>query len=979
MAEALSKFINDLRSSPAFKDTLIHHEVFEDKPAFEKDLNKEIAEPIKKYLKNTGIEKLYSHQYDALESIFKGSHTAVLTPTGSGKSLIYNTAVLNDALKDKKAKALYIFPMKALEQDQLKNLNEFITDIGWGNEINAAIYDGDTKTSDRTKIIRNIPNIVITTPDMLHLGIIPHHAKWEELFRNLKYIVIDELHTYKGVFGTHFLHILRRLKRVFRHYGANPQFICSSATVSNPDEFLTRLTGEEFKIVIEDGAPKAQRNFLFINPVSSSYSAASQLFLRSVRSGYKTIVFSKARKITELIYTWVIEKAPYLTDRVSSYRAGYTPAERREIEAKLFGDEMDGVISTSALEMGIDIGGLDVCILVGYPGTITSAWQRGGRVGRSGQESAIFMIAMQDALDQYFMNNPGDFFGRKYEEVIVDETNRPIQKPHIVCAANEIPLKKKDVSYPFETTSISIRELEFERGLFKSATEDLWYAAQQRPQRNVQIRSIGEGYSIFMRGGKKPIGEVGGSRVFSECHKGAVYLHRGKQYVVEELDLENKNVIVGQSRENYYTHAMSEKETEILSRDRMKPVRNFIVKEGRLKVTEEIVGYQKKEIYGQTILDTHELTLPPQMFETVGIWIEIEWAFQDYIKARDINYMGAIHAIEHALIALFPLFIMCDRDDVGGICYPVHHQVGKSAIFIYDGYPGGIGLAQRCYEKIEEHLEATLKLLEDCDCEFGCPSCIHSPKCGAGNKPLHKEGAVMLLELLLAKRTIDMKEEKNTEDGLKKGLRNMEDFLKNLPPEVKEEKKSVVYFDLETQRSAAEVGGWGNNHLMRVSVGVAFDSKEDRFIEYFEKDMDALIDKLKRADLVVGFNVKRFDYGVLKGYTDFDFSKLNTFDILENVHKHLGFRLSLDHLAKNTLQSEKSADGLQALRWFKEGKLKQIAEYCLKDVEITRDLFLFGEKNKHVIFERKGGGKVQLPVDWNSAELISKKKEPTKV
>lgn len=975
MTENITDFIQGLSRSPFFKDTVVHHELFLKKDPSEKEINGRLDPSLRKYLASCGIERFYSHQHDAVEHILDGWHTAVMTPTGSGKSLIYNAAVLDTILSQKEAKALYIFPIKALEQDQLKGLREFIAGIGKDGGITAAIYDGDTKTSERSKIAANIPNVIITTPDMLHLGIIPTHAKWEKLFANLRYIVIDELHTYKGVFGTHFLQILKRLRRVCAHYGSDPRFICCSATVNNPDEFLKALTGEEFRIVTEDGAPKARRNFVFVNPVASPYTAASQLFLRSVEAGYKTIVFTKARKITELIYSWVTEKRPHLKERVSSYRAGYLPGERREIEEKLFNDQMDGVISTSALEMGIDIGGLDVCILVGYPGTIARTWQRGGRVGRSGNESAIFLVAQQDALDQYFINNPADFFRRGYEDVIVDETNRPIQKSHLICAASELPLKKNDPHYPFEKFAVTIRELEAERRLFKSAVEDLWYPAFPRPQRNVSIRSIGEGFAIFERDGKKPIGEVGGSRVFTECHKGAIYLHRGRQFYVEKLDLENKNVVVSPAAESYYTQALSEKETEILSQDRMKPVCNFLVKEGRLKVTEKVTGYHKKELYGQAILDTHDLDLPPQIFETKGIWIEIEWMFQDYIKRQKLNYMGAIHAIEHAAISLFPLFIMCDRDDVGGICYPVHSQVGKSAIFIYDGYPGGIGLSQRCYEKIEQHLNATLTLIQHCKCQAGCPSCIHSPKCGAANKPLDKDGAVLLLELLLGRKKISPAEVAEIDDGLEAGLKNMDKFLAALPLQVKEEKKRIVYFDLETQRSAAEVGGWSNTHLMRVSVGVAYDSREDRFIEFYENQMDDLVALLKSADLVVGFNNKRFDYGVLKGYTDFDFTKLNTFDILEDVFKKVGFRLSLDHLAKNTLNSQKSADGLQALSWFKQGRLDLIAQYCTKDVEITRDIFLYGVEKKHLIFERKGGGKVQLPVDWDIEALLAKKKD----
>ena len=786
-------------------------------------------------------------------------------------------------------------------------------------------------------------------------------------------MIIDELHTYKGVFGSHIVQILRRFRRICRHYGSDPRFIVLSATISNPGEFAEMLAGIPFTVIDENGAPRAGRHMLFINPTDSPYTLSTQIFKEALDKGCKTIAFTQARKITELIYTWLVRERPQLERRVSSYRAGFLPEERRAIEEKLITGKMDGVVSTSALELGIDIGGLDVCILVGYPGTVITTWQRGGRVGRGNDESLVALVAQPDALDQYFMKHPKRFFESRFEKAIVDPSNKKIVKGHLACAAAELPLlSENDLFDVSGELAPVVTELSQERMLLQSASGHEWYAAQKRPHRNVDIRSTGETFTIIQEQTKKVVGKISGSRTYSECHAGAVYLHRGEHYLVTGLDLKRKNAYVKQVKTSYFTRTKSEKDTEILSRQRSRPAGNFIVRQGRLRVTQRIIGFEKRRISGQDLLSTHPLDLPPMVFETIGIWIEIEDFIREAVVRRGYRFMGGIHAAEHAMIALFPLFALCDRDDVGGISIPFHPQLNKAAVFVYDGYPEGVGLAERAFDVIEDLLEAALSVVETCTCDDGCPSCIHSPKCGSGNKPLDKRATILILQALLGKVSPqELGQAVPDEDGVFESMP-----ADALPVEARTETgPRIVYFDLETQKLAQDVGGWSNQHLMRLSVGVVYDSITGEFRHFKEDRAEDLIDTLFNADMVVGFNVKRFDYKVLSAYTTKDLDKIPTFDILDDIHKRLGFRLSLDHLAGHTLDAAKTADGLKAVEWFREGKWEPLIEYCTKDVDITRRLFEFGCENAYLLYQAKKGPVVRLPVDWDVQEILKRIKE----
>ncbi len=958
----ISQLIEEIRTDKEFADCIAYQHFlsasearFGSPPSFLPDISR--------LLYRLGLEKLYIHQVEALEHLRQGEHVLIATPTASGKSLVYNIAVIEEILSNPDAKALYLFPLKALEQDQFKVLRQWLGAVEGEGGMTAGIYDGDTSPSVRKKMRMHPPQILFSNPDMLHRSILAHHQSWEPFLKNLTFVVLDEIHTYRGIFGSHLNQVLRRLKRLCAFYGSRPQFILSSATVSNPGIFGSNLIGESLHVVQSSGSPRAGQHFLFMNPVTSANFLSARLFLTCMRHEFRTIAFTQSRHVTELIHVWVSRLAPALRQKVSSYRAGFLPQERREIERRLAAGRLLGVVSTSALEMGIDIGYLDICLLVGYPGTMINAWQRGGRVGRSGRESLVVLLAKPDALDQYFMKNPDDFFSRSFEAAILDPDNPFVTRAHLPCAAAESPLTTEDKTFWPNGLTDHLEALEKEGRLNRTAEgEPAWYCSRRNPQLHVDIRSAGPSYTIFEKATGQAVGTVDGIRAIKECHPGAVYLHRAKQYVVDRLLIDKKDIVVHETDLKYFTRVQSEKETEIIEVIRSMPKGQFVIREGRLKVTEQVTGYEKRAIPGQELMGTFPLDLPSQTFETMGFWIEIDDAFRQFVERKGLNFMGGIHAIEHAAIGIFPLFALCDRNDIGGICYPHHPQVGKGAIFIYDGHAGGVGLAKRGYEVITELLEKTLDLVKTCGCEEGCPSCIHSPKCGSGNKPLDKEAAVRLLECLLGHIPISEITSQVEEDAAL-------EIAPRLSPEQRGPR--IMSLDLETQKTAKDVGGWNRAYLMRVSVVVVYDSLDKQYHVFSESDIDSLFDFLELADLIVGFNIKGFDYKVLSAYTAKDMNIFRTFDMLEDVHHKLGFRLSLDHLAQETLERGKTADGLQAVEWFRQGEMEKLTDYCKQDVAVTRDLFLFGQENGYIIYRgKRENRRLKLQVDWDLKKLV---------
>jgi DEAD/DEAH box helicase domain-containing protein len=1117
----IDRFIQRL-SNRRLKDFEIAHraELPARPPTFGR-LSVELPRPLRDALASLGIQALYSHQAEALENIRSGRHTVVSTPTSSGKSLIYNLAVAEALLHDPDCRALYLFPIKALARDQLESLQQFFEAFpcsqegGPGRRFTSCIYDGDTTPYERARIRQQHPHVLLTNPDMLHYALLAFHAKWEQFFKKLSFVIIDEMHTYRGIFGSHVARIFRRLRRICRYYGGDPRFILLSATIGNPGELAGRLTGvpeEEIEAVSgTSGAPQAKRHFIFLRPAQDSvgYSASTAAFLivQAARAGLKTIAFTQSRKLTELVHMSVIQMENSLRNKVSSYRAGFLPEERRSIEQRLASGSLSAVISTSALELGIDIGGLDLCILVGYPGTVMTTWQRGGRVGRAGRESAIVLIPDRDALDQYIVNHPLPFLESSYENAVIDPFNSEILKAHLPCAAAELPICPSDDDFCEQRFSKALDELTSCGRLVQTYEGDKWICASFQPHRQLDIRSVGASYTITRteKGRTVALGKNEGIRALKECHAGAIYLHRGETYEVQSLDLVNKVIRATPANVPYFTRALSSKETEILECLASKSAGNFIVRMGRLRVTENITAYETRKLFTHILLSKNQLDLPPQTFETVGFWIEIENELAVKINKADLDFMGGIHAVEHALISMFPLFAVCDRNDIGGISIPLHPQIEKGAIFIYDGYPGGIGLAARGYDIIMPLVERTKELIASCDCLDGCPACIHSPKCGSGNKPLDKTAALELLKVLSGERSLKeeisraipkileaeapqsreaaaYRETKKTvrrrpavpvderpigpigpvgldgpigplgpiRPGVAKpapdtgktvsqakpqspgeagpqsprdaahtdtrqnirrgppaliderpigpiGLKGPIGPLGSIRPGVAEAvldagKKTapqgpetsalpfrIGFFDLETQKLANEVGGWQNSHLMLVSVAVLYEAPADTFKVYREHEIDLLIEDLKALDLVVGFNISRFDYEVLRGYSSFDLQMLPTFDILGDISSKIGFRLSLNHLAQSTLGKPKAGDGLQAVRWFHQGEWDNLIKYCTEDVVITRDLFYHGLEKGYLVYSDKKGIMLRIPTPWKIDDLVNREPRPRRL
>ena len=953
-----------------YADTVVYRRFEPGTPARFGELSPPLDQRLQAALRNLRINGLFSHQAEALECVRGGDNLIVATPTASGKTLIYNLPVFESCLADPECRALYIYPLKALEQDQKRKIDELSLATGIDSPVTSAVYDGDTSSYRRAKIRQEPPNIILTNPDMLHLSILASHDTWVDFLRNLRYVVVDELHSYRGIFGAHFSAVIARLKRVAAHYGACPQFITSSATIANPGEFAEKLFDEPFRVVDKSGAPAAGRHYLFINPGDiSPATMASRLLPGFINMGLKTIAFTKSRRNTELIYNWISHGDRELAARISSYRSGYLPEERREIERRLADDSLDAVISTSALELGIDIGGLDACILVGYPGTVSSTLQRGGRVGRAERDSIVALIAQADALDQYFMRHPEDFFSRGPESAILDPENEYVQALHLICAAAEIPIRHGEKFIDSARKAKVLEELRSSGRLLEDMKREKLFSSRAKPHREVSLREAGESFSIIDTSGVKAavIGSIGGSRALAECHQGAIYLHRSRQYLVTRLDLEKHKIYVEPNRDPYYTQVQASKDTEILEVLNSRPAGNFIIKYGRLKVTEQITGFQRRRISSQELLGTEELEMPPQVWETAGYWIEVPRAIEAAVIAGELHFMGGIHATEHSSIGVFPLFMLCDRNDIGGICFTTHPQVGGPAIFIYDGYPGGVGIARAGYDRIEEILSATYQLVSECPCEDGCPSCIHSPKCGSGNKPLDKAACILTLKYLLGRKTLPAIEPEKVEDSVDVKKKETGRTLTGIYPADKE----IIVFDLETQKSADEVGGWSNKNLMRLSVAVAQNLVTGEVLTFTEASVAGLIELLHRADLVIGFNQIDFDYAVLSAYHPFEASRVHSFDILKDITGRIGHRLSLDSLAGTNLGQSKSADGLAAIRWFRDGQIEKIIDYCAKDVHITAELFEYGLTNQYLSFEHKKNGLLRINLDWDIGKMLA--------
>lgn len=974
----------------ALGSLVAHHRRIEASPARYAEPAAPLPAAIRNTLRSRGIERLYTHQAKALDRARTGANVLAVTPTASGKTLVFALPVLEDLLAGGGARALFVYPTKALAQDQLASLRDLATAISPLRPPRFEIYDGDTPQHARRKIRSDPPEVLITNPDMLHLGILAHHEDWEPFLSGLRWIVLDELHVYRGLFGAHVHHVLARLRRLARRAGGRPRFVAASATVGNPADFARRLTGEPFEVVGESGAPTAARDVVFLNPVTvSPYTAAVRVVAETAGRGLRTIAFTKSRRVTELLHTWLGRQDPGLARRVAPYRAGYLPEERRAIEARLFAGDLRAVVTTSALELGIDVGGLDVCVLVGYPGSRMSSWQRIGRVGRGGRDALVVLIAMPDALDQYVVAHPDRFFDGEFEPAVLDPWNRSVASGHLVCAAAEDPLTSPELDAWGEPAPALARDLAREGRLVRDEAGRRWFSFRRRPHRDVHPRSGERPYAILDDRTGRTLGTVDATRVHRECHPEAVYLHGGRTYRILELDDVRRRVVARDERVDYYTAVLGEKETEILERLATRRVRGFDVGLGRLKVTVHVRGFQKKRLFGGETIAEYSLEAPPRVFETVGLWIELPATWPATFAAAGRHFMGGIHAAEHALIGLFPLLAISDRGDVGGISYTRHPQLDGPAVFLYDGVAGGAGLAERGYQDLDSMLTATLEHVEGCACEDGCPACIQSPTCGNGNKPLDKEACIRALSALLGRESVVPVEAApdaaaapvapvpavNRRHGITRRLDVVPARPAPVPaPGAAPEAARTVVFDLETRRGADEVGGWGHVERMGLALAVVYDVAADRYATYLEEDVERLLLDLVMADRVVGFNVNRFDLRVLSAYTRWDLGRIRTLDMLDEIHGVLGFRLSLDHLARENLGTSKSADGLQSLRWWREGRVEEVEAYCRKDVEVTWRLYELGRDRGWLVYRDREDRRVRLPTSWfeDNADLAGR-------
>jgi len=690
-----------------------------------------LGEFLESLLKRVGIEKLYSHQATALEKARSGENLVVVSGTASGKTLCYNLPVLEALNADPNATALYLYPTKALAQDQQRKIRDLWPDLCFGT------YDGDTPPTDRRKL-KDRGRLLLTNPDMLSGSVLPHHDSFNRFFSNLKYVVIDEVHAYKGAFGSHVSIVLARLKRVAEKYGAKPQFIMTSATIRNPKELAEGLIKEPVSVVDNDGAPKGQKTFVLWNPPFdeskgvrlSANAEANRLFVSLIKKRVRTIAFVRARVTAELLYRYAVDElASYgLADKVRPYRGGYLPEDRRQIEQALFSGELLGVTSTNALELGIDIGGLDACIIVGYPGSVSSVWQQAGRAGRGRDESLVFLIANADPIDQFIVQHPDYFFAQSPERAVIDPDNPYILLGQLRAMAYELPLKKDEVAQLSENAP-AVTELLAEGGQLVPRGNRFFWMAKGYPANDINLRNISENtYSIVekLKDGNQAIGSIDELSAFTQLHPEAVYLHNGDTYLVRELDLEGKIAYIERADTDYFTQAVTERRVLIQEQRLGRPFNTATFGFGDLDVTFITYMFRKIKFYTRDSFGFGSIGLPPSILETCGLWLEISPKEVSLVLKYGRDPREGLLGIGNVLASLMPLYILSDPGDVGSAVDS--SNTGKPALFLFDRYRGGIGITEKAYEIMEEMLPNALDVIKECSCERGCPSCVGAPR-----------------------------------------------------------------------------------------------------------------------------------------------------------------------------------------------------------------------------------------------------------
>ena len=733
---------------PPDGEQLVHRAVMPGRSVREAPLPGDLEPDLAARLRSAGVERLYSHQAE-MWSAAKAGGAMVVTGTASGKSLAFNLPVLDAVARDRRARTLYLYPTKALVQDQARSLLA----LGAPNA-RVAIYDGDTPDRERRQV-REWANLVLTNPDMLHVGILPGHGVWAETFAQLRYVVVDEAHAYRGVFGSHVANVLARLRRLAARYGAAPRFLLASATIANPGQAGATLAGGPVRVIDDDGSPAADREVVVWNPPlldadlgvrASTLGEAATLLVGMVARAQRTIVFAKSRRACELVYRYAREglrlNAPQLAGRISPYRAGYTPEQRRDIERRLAGGDLLGVVATSALELGVDIGLLDCAITVGFPGGMASLRQQWGRAGRRGLGLGM-LVAGDDQLDQYFARHADQLLERSPEAAVSNPGNPVVLAAHLRCAAAEQPLTVDDERH-FGPGSLELAESLPE---LVRTPAGLAYRGTDHPAARVGLRSASpDAVAVIEALTGTLLGLVDSARADSTVHEGAIYLHLGEQYAVSALDHVTRVALVEPFTGDYYTQPKKLSSTRILEAELERQVAGAALRFGRIEVCEQVIGYQRKRLSDHQPIDVVALDMPERRFVTEAVW----YVPEQVPEPREL--LGSLHAAEHAMIGLLPLLATADRGDIGGLSIDLHPQTLAPTVFVYDGHPGGAGIVRRGYELFESWVARTEALLRECPCENGCPSCVQSPKCGNLNEPLSKPGALWVLERIGAPR-----------------------------------------------------------------------------------------------------------------------------------------------------------------------------------------------------------------------------------
>lgn len=759
-------FVDQLKQAAVHGGQMMHVEELGERAASYGQLRHDLHPALDASLRERGLLPLFRHQAQAIDAVLDGADVAVVTPAASGKSLCYSVPIAQALLTDPSSRALLLFPTKALAQDQLRGVQGLLPPKLAGK---VAIFDGDTPSSERAGVRRS-SQAVLTNPDMLHFGMLPNHKAWNRLWPSLKYVVVDEAHVYRGIFGSHVANVIRRLRRLCARYGSEPTFILSSATIANAGELAERLVGKPAQVITEDGAPHGPKHFVFWDPPivdeergtrASASSETSRLMETLLKRDARTLAFVRTRRQAELVYISVRDRLRLgslpLAERVKPYRASYLAEDRREVEQGLLDGQLLGVVATNALELGIDIGDLDATLITGYPGSIASTWQQAGRSGRSGQGSLSVLVAQDNPLDQYLMRHPDFFFGRPHEHARIRPDNPYVLRPHLECAAYEMPLTKADAALFGDALHDHVEQLTADGKL--NERDGKWFISPsvEYPAQEVNIRSAAHSQYLAVESSSGRVLEhLDELAAFSQLHPGAVYLHQGDSYLVERLDIGAGVAYLTTTDVPYYTESRDVTDIRVIETKASKEMNGARVHVGEVEVSRQVIGYRKRGFYSaddnEDDLGDELLDLPKRIFRTVALWFDLPpMTFSKAVRDRG-DVAGGLHAMEHAAIGVLPLFALCDRNDIGGVSTPLHPDTGEPQVFIYDGHPGGVGIAEHGYEVIDELLTATLAAIGECGCSDGCPSCVQSPKCGNNNHPLDKRVAAAFLRDLLGNR-----------------------------------------------------------------------------------------------------------------------------------------------------------------------------------------------------------------------------------